>query len=90
MRISHHLAFVSFSYTLIVNSFFRKKKWKIKIETTLSSIASLFKIASIMRLIITATYIHFGRKLSPSTYWLQKRQLKQNQTQIGQITCILI
>jgi len=90
MRISCHFAFVSFSYTLIVNSLFRKKKWKREINTTLSSIASLFKIASIMRLIITATYIHFVRKLSPSTYWLQKWQLRPNQTQISQITCILI
>lgn len=36
-------------------------------QITLSSIVSLFKYASIMRLNITATYIHFARKLSRRT-----------------------
>ena len=35
---------------------------------TLSSIASLFNKASIILLNITATYIHFGRKLFLRTY----------------------
>lgn len=41
--------------------------WSRDEQSTLSSIVSLFKIASIMRLNITATYMHFGRRLFSRT-----------------------